>query len=226
MTTIGLASYHDCGFLNGYELQLAGTTPQTLVSPAERGFTAIFQLTNPDIRMADGPLIPKEEFGVKGERVIDAHTLALHEVITFQNFGLQPIKFPVSLTFQSTFEDVYAVRELPPEPFDTRRPPSWNNGILSSVYEGKDGIYWILSVHLSPQGDETGGTTVQFYLSWSRGSSARSWPRLSWPKHRRHMGCGPTYTARRTSRTSTTSCHVPGHSGPANTRRSAPIAPC
>jgi glycogen debranching enzyme len=157
--------YHDCRFLNGYELQLAATTPQTLVSTAERGFTAIFQLTNPDIRMADGPLIRKEEIGVKWERVIDAHTLALHEVITFQNFGLQPIKFPVSLTFQSTFEDVYAVRELPPEPFDTRRPPSWNNGILSFVYEGKDGLYGILTVHLSPQGDETGGTTVHFYLT-------------------------------------------------------------
>jgi hypothetical protein len=122
-------------------------------------------LTNPDIRMADGPLIRKEEIGVKWERVIDAHTLALHEVITFQNFGLQPIKFPVSLTFQSAFEDVYAVRELLPEQFGTRRPPSWNNGILSFVYEGKDGLYRSLTVHLSPQGDETGGTTAPFYLT-------------------------------------------------------------
>jgi hypothetical protein len=30
--------YHDGRFLNGYELQLAGTTPQALVSTAERGF--------------------------------------------------------------------------------------------------------------------------------------------------------------------------------------------
>jgi hypothetical protein len=52
--------YHDCRFLNGYELKLAGTTPQALVSTAERGFMAVFQLTNPDIRMADDTLIRKE----------------------------------------------------------------------------------------------------------------------------------------------------------------------
>jgi hypothetical protein len=63
--------YHDCRFLNGYELHLAGTKPQPLVSTAERGFLAVFQLTNPDLRMADGQLIRKEQVGVKWERVID-----------------------------------------------------------------------------------------------------------------------------------------------------------
>jgi N-terminal domain of (some) glycogen debranching enzymes len=100
--------YHDCQFLNGYELKLAGTIPQALVSSAERGFMAVFQLTNPDIRMADDTLICKEEIGMKWERVIDASKLTLHEVITFQNFGQQHIEFPVSFTFQSAFEDVYA----------------------------------------------------------------------------------------------------------------------
>jgi glycogen debranching enzyme len=157
--------HHDCRFLNGYELQLAGTIPQALVSTAERGFMAVFQLTNPDIRMADGTLIRKEEIGVKWERVIDAHQLALHEVITFQNFSQQRIEFPVSLTFQSAFEDVYAVRELLPEQFGTLRSPSWSDGMLSFVYEGKDGLYRSLTVRFSPQVAETDGTTAHVHLT-------------------------------------------------------------
>jgi hypothetical protein len=71
---------HDCRFLNGYELKLAGTAPQAMVSTAERGFLAVFQLTNPDIRVSDGTLIRKEEIGVKWERAIDADKLTLHKV--------------------------------------------------------------------------------------------------------------------------------------------------
>jgi glycogen debranching enzyme len=107
--------YHDCRFLNGYELHLAGASPHALVSTAERGVMAMFQLTNPDIRMAEGGLIRKEEVGVKWERTLNADGPALHDHITFQNFGLRRIAFPIALTFRSAFEDVYAVRELLPE---------------------------------------------------------------------------------------------------------------
>jgi glycogen debranching enzyme len=157
--------YHDCRFLNGYELKLAGTTPQALVSTAERGFMAVFQLTNPDIRMAAGTLIRKEEIGVKWERAIDADKLTLHEVITFQNFGLQRIEFPVALTFQAAFEDLYAVRELLPEQLGTLHQPSWTDGTLSFLYEGKDGRYRSLTVHFSPGAYGMEGTTANFRLT-------------------------------------------------------------
>jgi glycogen debranching enzyme len=102
---------------------------------------------------------------VKWERVIDAHKLALHEMITFQNFRQQRIEFPVALTFQSAFEDVYAVRELLPEQFGTLQPPSWNDGMLSFIYEGKDGLYRSLTVRFAPKVDGTDGTTAHFHLA-------------------------------------------------------------
>ncbi|HEY8490086.1 MAG TPA: glycogen debranching N-terminal domain-containing protein, partial [Dehalococcoidia bacterium] len=37
--------YHDCRYLNGYELRLAGTEPHPLVSTAARGYMAVFELT-------------------------------------------------------------------------------------------------------------------------------------------------------------------------------------
>ena len=163
--------YHDCRFLNGYELNLAGASPHALVSTAERGMMAMFQLTNPDIRMAEGGLIRKEEVGVKWERTLNADGPALHDHITFQNFGLRRIAFPIALTFRSAFEDVYAVRELLPEQFGTLRPPAWTDGALSFVYEGKDGLYRGLAVHFAPAPQSTDGTTAHFHLTLeSRGS--------------------------------------------------------
>src|SRR3954454_23222196 len=34
--------YHDCRFLNGYELRIAGTTPDMLIGSAEHSYAAVF----------------------------------------------------------------------------------------------------------------------------------------------------------------------------------------
>src|SRR3712207_6784087 len=39
--------YHDCRFLSGYELMIAGVKPHVLAFTAARGNQAVFQLTNP-----------------------------------------------------------------------------------------------------------------------------------------------------------------------------------
>ena len=57
--------YHDCRFLNGYELKLAHAAPDLLAATADRGFAAIIELTNPDLKMAHGQLIRKEQIGIK-----------------------------------------------------------------------------------------------------------------------------------------------------------------
>jgi glycogen debranching enzyme len=165
--------YHDCRFLNGYELRLADALPHALVSTAERGTVAMFRLTNPDIRMEEGGLIRKEEVGVKWEHTLNAEGPALHDRLTFQNFGLRRIAFPVTLTFQSAFEDVYAVRELLPEQFGTPRPPTWTDGALGFVYEGKDGLYRGLAVHFAPAPQATDGTTAHFQLTLEPRGSQR-----------------------------------------------------
>ena len=46
--------YHDCRFLDGYELRLADRPMETLVATAGRGFEALIELTNPDLFRPDG----------------------------------------------------------------------------------------------------------------------------------------------------------------------------
>lgn len=156
--------YHDCRFLNGYELKVADAYPNSLVSTAAQGYMAAFQLTNPDIRMADGRLIHKEEIGIKWERILDAGRLALDERITVENFGPRPVEFGISLSFSAGFEDVFAIRGLLPEKPGQSHDPDWQDDVLSFRYDGADGIHRGLSVHFSPAPEATDGATAHFQI--------------------------------------------------------------
>ena len=154
--------YHDCRFLNGYELQLADTGPDALAATDASGYMATFQLTNPDLRLVDGRLIEKEHIGIKWERTIDSARLALFDLITFQNFEPERIELPVALAFRSAFEDVFAIRGLLPEHIGVLHPPSWEDGRLGFRYHGADGVYRSLTVAFSPRPHATHGTTAHF----------------------------------------------------------------
>ncbi len=161
--------YHDCRYLCGYDLKLAGARPLCLVSTATEGYLAAFQLTNPDIRMSDGALIRKEEIGIRWERLVDARKRALNEVITIRNFEARDAAFPLAFSFEAGFEDVFAIRGLLPEKLGRSREPVWKDGALSFVYEGGDKLYRSLSVHFSPAPDSIEGTTASFDIRLQRG---------------------------------------------------------
>jgi hypothetical protein len=43
--------YHDCRYLSSYRLELGHLKAEVVVSSAERGFMATFELTNPEIKL-------------------------------------------------------------------------------------------------------------------------------------------------------------------------------
>ncbi|HYY16242.1 MAG TPA: glycogen debranching N-terminal domain-containing protein, partial [Gammaproteobacteria bacterium] len=156
--------YHDCRFLNGYELSMAGTRPDALISTAAHGFMAVIELTNPDLEISEGHLIKKETIGIQWTRVIDSATPVLADSLTFQNFGLEAVELPMALTFRAEFEDIFAVRGMLPPEKGKLHPPHWNDGILCFIYLGADRMYRSLSIHFIPTPDYTEGTTAQFLL--------------------------------------------------------------
>ncbi len=162
----GLGLYvDDCRYLSGYELSVAGMQPSPLAATAGRGFMAVVQLNGPDLRLADGRHLPHEELGIKWERVIDGEGQALHDRLLFENFGPQRLAFPVTLTFQAGFEDVFAVRELVHDHGGTPHLPHWQGGTLWFAYDGIDGVSRRLSVSFSPAPHATDATTASFYLT-------------------------------------------------------------
>jgi glycogen debranching enzyme len=164
--------YHGCRFLDGYELRVAGTRPSVLVSTATRGYMATLELTNPDLRMRNGALIPKETIGIRWDRVIAADELALHERITLENFGLEHVTFPVSLVFRSRFDDIFVVRGMPREDTGTTRAPRWRDGVLGFVHRGIDDVFRSLSIHLTPAPSHTDRAAATFEIALPSRASA------------------------------------------------------
>src|SRR5262249_19741288 len=78
--------YHDCSFINGYELQLAGTRPTPLVSISDQGGIAEFELTNQEIPLPDRQTIPPRKFGVTIQRLIDSAHTTMYDTITVRNY--------------------------------------------------------------------------------------------------------------------------------------------
>src|SRR5919204_4558494 len=131
--------FHDCRFLNGYELQLAGKRPNPLLATGHEGFTANLVLTNPDVEMADGSTLQMEDLALRCERVLDMERRTLYDHITLHNYTLGPVAFPVTLGFSAAFEDVFNVRGMPVRARGKLRPPRWQDGALCFGYDGSDG---------------------------------------------------------------------------------------
>src|SRR5687768_12607173 len=156
--------YHDCRYLNGYELQLAGMAAVDLSATSDQGSIGVFTLTNPPITMPDGGTLDKEEIGVTWQRVIDHETPALRDRLTFRSFTLQPVELSMSLIFSSAFEDVFAVRGLLSKRFGHLHEPVWQDQRLVFRYEGKDGVYRSLTVACAPFPQKTHGATAEFRI--------------------------------------------------------------
>ncbi len=142
--------YHDCRFLDGYELRIAGSRPNALSSTSEHGFMSEFLLTNPDVRQIDGQPLAAQRVGIRWRRLIQATNLTLQEMIEFTNHSADSIQFAVSLDFDAGFADVFEIRGLHPARIGKAQPPSWTNGTLIFEYSGADGLYRNLQIAIQP----------------------------------------------------------------------------
>src|SRR3982750_1852814 len=72
--------YHDCRFLNGYELKIAGQKPEGLETNADRGYMATLKAQTTGEQLID----------IRWSRVISNKHLALFDTITVQNLASEP----------------------------------------------------------------------------------------------------------------------------------------
>jgi glycogen debranching enzyme len=157
--------YHDCRYLNGYELLVGDVHPEALGARASEGARAIFQLTTPEFHTGEGRTIHRETLGLKWERVIDSEQCLLHERLEIQNFGYEPVEFPLALRFRSGFEDVFEIRGLLREVKGKLFRPRWKEKCLYFAYEGGDNKLRSLAVHFDPFPPVMKGNAVQFQFT-------------------------------------------------------------
>jgi len=154
--------FDDTRYLSGYEIKLGNEHFNPLVSNASKGFEAVFELTNPEIKIEDGDRIPINEIGLKWERVIDADTQTLNELISIRNYWRKQIKCPLTLSFEADFEDVFAIRGLLKEQPGKCQPPEFEDGALSFVYDGADDVTRSLVIHFSKPPERIDDASVKF----------------------------------------------------------------
>jgi glycogen debranching enzyme len=142
--------YHDCRYLNGYDLRLSGVGLSPLAASAPIGFEAALELTNPEFELPDARTVPRETLGVHWSRLVDGRQLMLQDRITVENYGLEPVEFSLSFLFRAEFEDVFQVRGLRAERMGQLRPVEWRDDALMFGYHGADALWRLLGIRMAP----------------------------------------------------------------------------
>lgn len=161
--------FHDCRYLDGYDIRIVGTEPNALVSTSHRGSIAQFELTNERLRMPGGRSVPQQTFGIHLQRVIDAAETAVHDLFLIDNYGVEEHELPLSFSFHSSFEDIFVLRGLHPKKIGAANKPEWQNGVLVLSYHGADGVDRRLEVHPDPKPDKTTESGAEYALKLAPG---------------------------------------------------------
>ncbi len=160
--------YHDCRYLDGYQLRIADTVPNPLVSTAARGSAAQFELTNEALRVGEHA-IPEQTFGITLERAVDAHEIAIHDCWSIENYDVEQHELPLSFRFHSQFEDIFVIRGMHPKNVGKPNKPSWQNRVLVLSYDGADGLNRGLEVNFDPKPTSTSEDGAEFSLQLGPG---------------------------------------------------------
>ena len=142
--------YHDCRFLEGYQLRIAGQRPNALAATSEHGFMSEFILTNPDLQLGNETKLAKQSIGIRWRRIIQATDLALQDVLEFTNYAKDPVECIVSFDFRAGFSDLFEIRGLHPKKIGRSEQPRWRRGELVFEYDGADGIFRSLRIAVAP----------------------------------------------------------------------------
>jgi glycogen debranching enzyme len=110
----------DCRHLRGYELWLGDRPPRLLVASDAPGTAAVFELTNPDLRLGTGQTLPLQSLRVRVERRILAR--AMVDRITVRSYAREPVALDLELRFDADFRPMLEVRGMAePAPREVRR---------------------------------------------------------------------------------------------------------
>lgn len=163
--------YHDCRYLNGYTLRIAGTAPNALGSTAERGSVAQFELTNEKLQLSAGHFIPEQTFGITLQRVIDSAECAVHDRFMVRNYSVNQHEVSFSFEFNADFEDIFEIRGINAKTIGHKDSPEWRDGVLVLSYRGADKIHRQLEIHPDRKPHKFSSSGAEFRVDIAPGES-------------------------------------------------------
>jgi glycogen debranching enzyme len=162
----GLGLYfHDCRYLNGYSLRISDQRPEILGVDSGAGFSATFQLTNPDLNAGERTVVPKESVGIEWHRTVDGSETALRDVVRLTNYGADTVTLHLTIALRAEFESLFQVRGAEQKKRGRLRPPEWDTSDLILQYDGADHIRRLLRVCFDPEPARKENATASFDLT-------------------------------------------------------------
>jgi glycogen debranching enzyme len=99
---------NDCRHLRGSELRLNGSEPRLLIASDTAGTASIYELTNRELLLGDGHVLPPESLRVRVERRIEPHGLT--DRITLRSYAHDPVELFVEMLFDADFRPMLEIR--------------------------------------------------------------------------------------------------------------------
>jgi glycogen debranching enzyme len=161
--------YHDCRFLNGYQLNLKNQCLTRLDTTMLSASSASFRLTNPEVKLPRGKILKAGDICITWQRDLDGNNHEVNDTIQVRNASAQTIQFPLSLALRAAFEDVFTIRGLFSARAGKLYRPKWNRQEMSIIYKGVDRIYRGLSIRFSTEPSRKDRTGIHFDLTLEPG---------------------------------------------------------
>ena len=152
--------FHDTRFLDRAVLRLGDEPLSVLLSSADEDDRSVSELTNPDLELKRGNVIPKQQIGIRRERKLGK---PISEAIFFRNFGLESVTLEFELEFAAGFDSMFAIRGAEIGQRGKLREPSWSGSRLKFRYDGADGRLRTTTLSFDPKPSRTSANAVARY---------------------------------------------------------------
>jgi glycogen debranching enzyme len=152
--------FHDTRFLELSTLRLDGQPLTVLLASAVEDNRSVCELTNPDLELADGTMLPKERLSIRRERALGREVV---ETIEVRNFGPEPVGLRLDLEFAASFDDMFVIRGAAVGKRGRLHRPAWTRAGLVLRYDGADKRTRTTRIAFAPPSSETGPGAVAVY---------------------------------------------------------------
>jgi glycogen debranching enzyme len=147
--TPGGMFHNDTRYLSGVQLLIDGQRPLLLSSAVENdNVVLIVDLSNPDIYQGGKVVLPRETLHVRRSKFLWEGTC--HERIAVHNFGPEPQKCFLSLSFAADFADLFEVRGMQRPRRGTMTTARKDDQTVLFRYQGLDGVERRTEIRFQP----------------------------------------------------------------------------
>ena len=153
--------FRDTCYLDQMELRLQGELGVPLLADASAGSQAVYELTNPSLKLPNGRTLSKERLSVRRAFSLREN---LTQTITINNLDQVMVEFDVELRYASHFTDMFTIRGSKPGKRGNLLQPETHHAKVVLEYDGADGHTRTTTLKLSPPPDDLDGQKATYHI--------------------------------------------------------------